>query len=40
MNQFSTQLTALSDWFDERTGFRQTLREALDEPIRGGARWA
>ncbi|MBO0801305.1 MAG: cytochrome b N-terminal domain-containing protein, partial [Blastocatellia bacterium] len=27
------------DWFDERTGAREMMRMALDEPIRGGARW-
>ena len=40
MKPFPAQLTTLSDWFDERTGFRHKLNEALDEPIRGGARWA
>ncbi|HZS47287.1 MAG TPA: cytochrome b N-terminal domain-containing protein [Blastocatellia bacterium] len=28
------------DWCDERTGIRTLIRHALDEPIRGGARWA
>src|SRR6266540_2847446 len=28
------------DWLDERTGVKEITREALDEPIRGGARWA
>ncbi len=27
------------DWFDHRTGYRALVKEALDEPIRGGARW-
>ncbi|GAC1471805.1 MAG: hypothetical protein NVSMB9_18340 [Isosphaeraceae bacterium] len=30
---------AMADWLDERTGFRGLVREALDEPIPGGARW-
>jgi ubiquinol-cytochrome c reductase cytochrome b subunit len=29
----------LANWLDERTGFRDLLKEALDEPIPGGARW-
>ena len=29
----------LADWLDDRTGFRALLREALEEPIPGGARW-
>jgi ubiquinol-cytochrome c reductase cytochrome b subunit len=33
-------LTRLGDFLDERTGHRKLLAEALDEPIRGGARWA
>jgi len=28
------------DWLDERTGVKQVVRRALDEPIRGGARWS
>lgn len=28
------------DWLDERTGVKQIVRRALDEPIRGGARWS
>ena len=28
------------DWLDERTGIKQIVRRALDEPIRGGARWS
>ncbi|MCI0391242.1 MAG: cytochrome b N-terminal domain-containing protein [Acidobacteria bacterium] len=35
-----SKLSALSDWLDERTEIRQTLRHLLDEPIRGGARWS
>jgi len=30
---------ALSDWLDDRTGYRALLHEALEEPIPGGARW-
>lgn len=29
----------LFDWLDDRTGYRDLLKEALDEPIPGGARW-
>jgi ubiquinol-cytochrome c reductase cytochrome b subunit len=29
----------LADWLDDRTGFRDLMKEALDEPIPGGARW-
>jgi ubiquinol-cytochrome c reductase cytochrome b subunit len=32
-------LKALADWFDQRTGFRAIVHEALEEPIPGGARW-
>jgi ubiquinol-cytochrome c reductase cytochrome b subunit len=28
------------EWLDERTGIKQIVRRALDEPIRGGARWS
>jgi ubiquinol-cytochrome c reductase cytochrome b subunit len=27
------------DWLDDRTGYRQLVDEALNEPIPGGARW-
>jgi ubiquinol-cytochrome c reductase cytochrome b subunit len=30
----------LSDWLDTRTGYRRILSNALEEPVRGGARWA
>ena len=30
---------SLSDWFDSRTGYKDLLHEALEEPIPGGARW-
>jgi len=30
----------LGDWLNERTGHRELVREALDEPVPGGARWA
>jgi ubiquinol-cytochrome c reductase cytochrome b subunit len=30
----------LDEWLDARTGYRALMREALDEPIVGGARWA
>ncbi len=38
--QTKTSLARLTDWVDERTGFRSIMRKSLDEPIRGGARWA
>ena len=30
----------VADFLEERTGYRGLLRHALDEPIKGGARWA
>lgn len=33
-------LTKAYDWLDERTGIKQITADALDEPIRGGARFA
>lgn len=33
-------MSRLGDWLDERTGHRALVREVLDEPVRGGARWA
>lgn len=27
------------DWLDHRTGYRHLVKEALEEPIPGGARW-
>jgi quinol-cytochrome oxidoreductase complex cytochrome b subunit len=32
-------LKRLFDWLDARSGYRHVVREALDEPIPGGARW-
>jgi ubiquinol-cytochrome c reductase cytochrome b subunit len=29
----------LGDWLNERTGHRELIRHALDEPVVGGARW-
>lgn len=29
----------LSDWLDHRTGYRDLMHEALNEPIPGGAKW-
>jgi ubiquinol-cytochrome c reductase cytochrome b subunit len=29
----------LADWIDDRTGLRDLMKEALDEPIPGGASW-
>jgi len=28
------------DWLDDRTGYRALMRDALDEPVVGGARFA
>ncbi len=33
-------MSRLGDFFDERTGYRKLLAHALEEPIKGGARWA
>ena len=32
-------LKQLSDWLDDRTGYKHLLHETLDEPVKGGARW-
>ena len=32
-------LKALGNWFDNRTGYKKLVHEALEEPIPGGARW-
>ena len=40
MNPPTSRLGRISTWIDERTGVRHLWRGALDEPIRGGARWA
>src|SRR5436305_2115077 len=32
-------MSRLSDWFDQRTGYRGIIKAALFEPIPGGARW-
>lgn len=29
----------LADWFDDRTGFRTSLRPLAEKPLAGGARW-
>ena len=31
---------SFGDWLNERTGHRALVRDALDEPVPGGARWA
>jgi ubiquinol-cytochrome c reductase cytochrome b subunit len=31
---------SIGNWLDERTGYRALMREALDEPVPGGARFA
>ena len=33
-------LVKASEFFDERTGYKALVRHALDEPVKGGARWA
>jgi ubiquinol-cytochrome c reductase cytochrome b subunit len=33
-------LTKVTDWLDNRTGYRALMSHALDEEIAGGARWA
>jgi ubiquinol-cytochrome c reductase cytochrome b subunit len=33
-------LTKITDWLDNRTGYRALMSHALDEEIVGGARWA
>jgi ubiquinol-cytochrome c reductase cytochrome b subunit len=30
---------SFGDWLEERTGYRNLIRHALDEPVVGGARW-
>lgn len=40
MSTPTSRLKKLSNWIDERTGVTRLWRGALDEPIRGGARWA
>ncbi len=35
----SPLLKQLADWLDDRTGYRDLMQEALDEPIPGGVRW-
>ncbi len=32
-------LDSLRNWLDHRTGYRDLMKEALDEPIPGGSRW-
>lgn len=36
----STALAGWREWLNSRTGYHSLLREGLDEPIPGGARWA
>lgn len=40
MSAITSRGARVYDWLDERTNLRGLLRGALDEPIRGGARWA
>ena len=32
-------ITRLTNWLDHRTGYKELLNEALNEPIPGGAKW-
>src|SRR5262245_41942508 len=36
----NSKLTQAIDWLDELTGIKHMMSEMLDEPIRGGSRWA
>lgn len=36
----SGKRSRIGDWLDERVGHRALLEHALNEPVRGGARWA
>src|SRR5581483_1231135 len=40
MSRAGSRRGRIYDWLDERAGLRGQVRKALDEPIRGGARWA
>lgn len=40
MAETNTKIGGVMDWLDERTGIKASMDEALNEPIRGGARWA
>ena len=40
MEKSPSRLARLYDWLDERTGIKAIMHELLDEPIRGGARFA
>ncbi|HKQ05600.1 MAG TPA: cytochrome b N-terminal domain-containing protein [Blastocatellia bacterium] len=40
MSEKKSPRARLYDWLDERAGLRGQVRKILDEPIRGGARWA
>ena len=40
MKLSTPQFADLYEWIDERTGIKGILHELLEEPIRGGARWA
>ncbi|MFN7948891.1 MAG: cytochrome b N-terminal domain-containing protein [Blastocatellia bacterium] len=40
MEKSPSRLARLYDWLDERTGIKAIMHEMLDEPIRGGARFA
>jgi len=35
-----SMLGRIADFLDDRTGYRKLVEHALDEPIKGGARWA
>jgi ubiquinol-cytochrome c reductase cytochrome b subunit len=40
MGRDTPRIIQVYDWLDERTGVKKALAQALDEPIRGGARWS
>lgn len=40
MAKNNSKVDQVVDWVDERTGIKSLVDEALNEPIRGGARWA
>lgn len=33
-------MSALREWFEDRTGIKTLLKVALDEPVHGGAKWS
>src|SRR5262245_58863414 len=33
-------VSRFAEWLESRTGYRGILKDVLEEPVRGGARWA